>query len=70
VEVIVDEQRKLYAQWGLGEAGTWHEFNPKVMYSAYKLGRDEGIWGTEEQTGSRWQVGGAFVVDSGGWVRW
>ncbi|KAK0646519.1 hypothetical protein B0T16DRAFT_328915 [Cercophora newfieldiana] len=70
VEVLVDEDRRMYRAWGLGEAGAWHEFSPRVMVNAYKLGRDEGIWGTEEQSGSRWQVGGCFGVDTGGWVRW
>ncbi|KAK0623315.1 hypothetical protein B0T14DRAFT_425525 [Immersiella caudata] len=70
VEVVVDEDRKLYRAWGLGDTGAWHEFNPRVLVNAYKLGRDEGIWGTQEQSGSRWQTGGAFGVDTGGWIRW
>ncbi|KAK4456058.1 hypothetical protein QBC34DRAFT_453807 [Podospora aff. communis PSN243] len=70
VEVVVDEERRVYKAWGLGEVGVWHEFNPRVLVRRWILGRDEGIWGTEEQTGTRWQVGGAFGVDTGGWVRW
>lgn len=75
VEVLVDDGRALYAQWGLGEAGSaWYNMNPWALYSAYRLGRDEGIWGTAveagDTTGSRYQMGGAFAVDADGFVRW
>lgn len=75
VSVLVDESRALYRQWGLGEAhSAWYNVNPRALYSAYRLGKDEGIWGTGveqgDQTGSWYQVGGAFAVDAGGVVRW
>jgi len=43
-EVIVDEERDLYAAWGLGLSNTWHVYNPKALYSALSLGKNEGIW--------------------------
>lgn len=68
--VIVDESRDLYKLWGLGQTSTWHAYSPWTVWSAVKLGREEGIWNREQQTGSRWQQGGAFAVDSSGFVRW
>ncbi|KAK3357296.1 hypothetical protein B0T25DRAFT_589604 [Lasiosphaeria hispida] len=77
VEVVVDEARELYAQWGLGATSTWYAMSPWNLYSAYRLGKDEGIWGGDQTTrgavdasGTRWQMGGAFAVDAGGFVRW
>ncbi|KAK0711318.1 hypothetical protein B0H67DRAFT_602120 [Lasiosphaeris hirsuta] len=77
VEVIVDEARELYAQWGLGTTSTWYAMSPWNLYSAYRLGKDEGIWGGDQTTrgavdasGTRWQMGGAFAMDAGGFVRW
>lgn len=69
-EVIVDEGRDLYADWGLGLSSTWHAFNPFSLYSAYRLGTDEGIWNRATESGSRWQKSGAFAVDGDGTVRW
>ncbi|KAK3375417.1 hypothetical protein B0H63DRAFT_453193 [Podospora didyma] len=78
VEVVVDESRELYRQWGLGTTSTWYAMSPWNLYSAYRLGEDEGIWGTaggpgyglKLKTGSRWQMGGAFAIDASGFVRW
>ena len=79
VEVVVDEERELYRAWGLGETGAWFEWNPRVWLTKYRIGRDEGIWGTGdlhpdhrevEEGGTRWQLGGAFAVDASGFVRW
>ncbi|QPH16923.1 hypothetical protein C2857_001663 [Epichloe festucae Fl1] len=69
-EVVVDEGRDLYADWGLGLSSTWHAFNPFSLYSAYRLGTDEGIWNRATESGSRWQKSGAFAVDGDGTVRW
>jgi hypothetical protein len=44
--------------------------NPWVLYSVYRLGQTEGIWNKPAESGSRWQIGGAFAVDRGGIVRW
>ncbi|CAM1502809.1 Fc.00g075850.m01.CDS01 [Cosmosporella sp. VM-42] len=70
VEVIVDEKRDLYAQWGLGISTTWHVMNPRALYSVFRLGTNEGIWNRPTQSGTRWQMSGAFAVDRGGTVRW
>lgn len=69
-KVIVDTDRELYAQWGLGVCSTWHILNPWSMYSVYKLGKSENIWNKPTESGSRWQTSGSFAVDKDGTVRW
>lgn len=47
VEVLTDSSRELYAQWGLGLASSWWKvYGPVQLAEAYKLGVNEGIWGT------------------------
>ncbi|KAL8823393.1 MAG: hypothetical protein Q9191_005895 [Dirinaria sp. TL-2023a] len=70
VHVLVDEERKIYAAWGLGVAGWWHVLNPAGLWNVYKLGKDEGIWNRPTESGSRWQMSGSFGVDSDGIVSW
>ncbi|KAK3333257.1 hypothetical protein B0T19DRAFT_121096 [Cercophora scortea] len=71
-DVVADPARDLYAQWGLGLSSAWYAMGPGAVYSALRLGRDEGIWNrlTTAEGGNRWQVGGAFGVDPAGFVRW
>lgn len=70
VLVVVDPERKLYAQWGLGTSTTWHIANPMVLYSAYKLGEQEGIWKRSIESGNKWQIAGSFAMDQEGIVKW
>lgn len=70
MDVIVDAERDIYAQWGLGVSSAWHVTSPWVLYSLYRLGKDEGVWNKPTESGSRWQTGGAFAVDKDGLVRW
>ena len=70
VRVIIDPERELYAQWGLGVSSLWHVLSPWSMWSVYKLGKEEGIWNRPTESGSRWQMSGAFGVDKEGVVRW
>jgi len=70
INVIVDYDRELYAQWGLGVSSAWHVLNPWSMYSVYTLGKKEGIWNKPTESGSRWQTSGSFAVDKDGVVRW
>ncbi|KAG6013394.1 hypothetical protein E4U43_007313 [Claviceps pusilla] len=69
-EMVIDPERDLYADWGLGVSSIWHAFNPFSLYSVYRLGADEGIWNRTTESGSRWQTSGAFAVDCDGVVRW
>ena len=43
VRIIVDNERELFAQWGLGVSSFWHVLNPASMWSVYKLGKEQGI---------------------------
>jgi hypothetical protein len=70
VSVVVDSERELYAQWGLGVSSAWHVLNPWSMYSAIKLGKQEKIWNKPTESGNRWQTSGSFAVDREGVVRW
>ena len=70
VRVLVDYERDLYAAFGLGVASTWHVMSPRALYATYRLGKDEGIWNRATESGTRWQMGGAFAVDAAGYVRW
>ncbi|KAK4123512.1 hypothetical protein N657DRAFT_633782 [Parathielavia appendiculata] len=70
VQVIVDPQRELYHAWGLGLSSTWYAVNPLALWHAWKLGTEEGIWNRNAESGSRWQIGGAFGIDAQGFVRW
>lgn len=69
-KVIVDPEREIYGQWGLGVSSAWHVLNPWSMYSVYKLGKLEGIWNKPTESGNRWQTSGSFAVDGEGVVKW
>lgn len=70
VGVIVDANRTLYAQWGLGVSGWWHVLSPWSMWSVFSLWRNEKISNRPTESGSRWQTSGSFVVDGQGQVTW
>lgn len=70
VQMLVDSERKLYAQWGLGVSSFWHVLNPWSLWSVYKTGKQEGIWNRPTESGNRWQTAGSFGVDQQGIVRW
>ncbi|KAI0023233.1 hypothetical protein F4780DRAFT_730487 [Xylariomycetidae sp. FL0641] len=70
VSVVIDEQRDLYAQFGLGVSNTWHVLSPLTLYKTLQLGKSENIWNRPTESGNRWQTSGAFAVDEKGIVRW
>lgn len=70
IDVIVDDERKLYAEWGLGTAGWGHVLDPRGMWNVFKLGRDEGIWNRPTESGSRWQTSGSCATDARGIIIW
>ena len=70
VEVIVDSQRKSYAQWGLGVSSFWHVLSPRGLWAVYRLGTDEGIWNRSTESGNRWQSAGSFAVNRDAVVKW
>ncbi|KAI0971734.1 hypothetical protein F4678DRAFT_431710 [Xylaria arbuscula] len=70
VSVVIDEERDLYALFGLGQSSTWHLVSPVSLYKTLQLGREENIWNRPTESGSRWQTAGAFAIDENGLVRW
>ncbi|EPQ66743.1 Bgt-2681 [Blumeria graminis f. sp. tritici] len=71
VQVIIDEEREVYAQWGLGVSTTYHLLNPWTQMAARKLGTEKGIWGREvDPSGNRWVVGGAWSTNELGTIKW
>lgn len=69
-DVVVDEERDVYAAWGLGLSSYWHAIGPFSIYNAVQLGKTEGIWNRTTESGTRWQLSGAFATDRKGVVRW
>jgi hypothetical protein len=70
VDVIVDENRRLYSTYGLGVSSAWQVLNPRGMWNVYKLGREEKIWNKPTESGSRWQTAGSWAVDKEGTLVW
>ena len=70
VQVIVDQDREIYAKWGLGASGWSHVLSLGALWSVYKLGKAEAIWNRPTESGSRWQSAGSWAVDGEGIVRW
>lgn len=69
--IVIDEEREIYANWGLGISNSWHLISPAVGLAARRLGTEEGIWGREvDPTGNRWQVGGSWATDLMGTIKW
>jgi hypothetical protein len=67
LRVFVDENRELYAEWGLGLGGLDHLLNPRVMASKIRARLDG--FSDREPSGTRWQRAGMFAVDPDGTVR-
>ncbi|KAK0125203.1 hypothetical protein ONS96_009061 [Cadophora gregata f. sp. sojae] len=70
VRVVVDEERELYGDWGLGVSSTWHVLNPWSLYAVYALGKKEGIWNKPTESGTRWQTSGSFAISEAGTIKW
>ncbi|KAJ7180925.1 hypothetical protein C8R46DRAFT_985991 [Mycena filopes] len=70
LEIVVDTDRKIFAQWGLGVSSFGHFMSPVGMWAAYRLGKEEGIWNRPTESGNRWQMAGSFAVDEEGILRW
>ncbi len=68
VELVVDEERRLYGAWGIGRTDLSHFMGPSALKGVVRLARQE-IHNRHPQ-GSRWQGAGTFAVDRSGTVRW
>jgi hypothetical protein len=65
--LVVDEDRRLYAAWGIGRTALRHFMGPRSLAAVATLAR-AGIR-NREPDGSRWQGAGTFAVKSAT-VRW
>lgn len=70
VNVVVDAERRVYAQWGLGTVSWGHLLSPSGLVGVWKLGREQRIWNRPTESGTRWQSSGNWAVDGEGYVRW
>ncbi|GKT50845.1 uncharacterized protein ColSpa_11026 [Colletotrichum spaethianum] len=70
VEVITNEERDVYAKWGLGASSFMHVLSLSALSNVFKLSREEGIANRPTESGSRWQTSGAWAVDGNGKVTW
>ncbi|KAF2639991.1 hypothetical protein P280DRAFT_469727 [Massarina eburnea CBS 473.64] len=70
VNMVVDDERRIYAAWGLGVSSFWHVLNPWSLYSVYALGKQDNIWNRPTESGTRWQSAGSFAVAGDGTVKW
>lgn len=70
MRIVVDEEREIYAAWGLGVSSWSHMLSFGGMYSVWRLGKEEGIWNRPTESGSRWQTSGSFAADANGVVQW
>ncbi|KZL84772.1 alkyl hydroperoxide reductase subunit c thiol specific antioxidant, partial [Colletotrichum incanum] len=70
VEVIFNEERDVYAKWGLGTSSFMHVLSPSALSNVFKLSREEGIANRPTESGSRWQTSGAWAVGENGKVTW
>lgn len=68
--MIVDEERDIYAAYGLGNSSWMHVLSPASMYNVFNLASKEGIKNRPTESGSRWQQGGYWGIGQDGKVRW
>ncbi len=68
VEILIDEERFLYAAWGLGRSSLGHFMGGRSLRAVGALAR-RGIR-NRHADGTRWQAAGTFALDASGTVRW
>ncbi|KAF9873616.1 glycosyl hydrolase family 28 [Colletotrichum karsti] len=70
VQVVLDEERSVYAKWGLGVSGFLHVLSPGELSKVFSLAWNEGIKNRPTESGNRWQTSGTWAVDAQGKVVW
>lgn len=68
IEVLIDDEMKTFAEYGLGYSSFWAVLNPSSLSAAMNIGKNEGIDIRPTQSGSRWQTAGLFAVDGRGQI--
>ena len=67
LELVVDEDRAVYAAWGLGRTDLGHFLGRRSLGEVARLAR-RGIR-NRHPSGTRWQQAGTFAIDEAGTVR-
>lgn len=62
VDIIIDENRSLYACWGLGLGGVWHIFHPAAQIQGWK---EKGWLGEQVADGIQKQNARGKVQEKG-----
>lgn len=70
VDVVVDEDRAVYAKWGLGISSFLHVLSPGELSEVFSLAWNEGIRNRPTESGNRWQTSGAWAVNERGIIVW
>ncbi len=68
LQLVFDEQREYYGQWGLGYSKISHLMKPVMLINLIKLAF-KGIR-NRNASGTRWQQQAAFLVNKNGIVEW
>jgi hypothetical protein len=68
LNLVFDEHRDTYGDWGIGYSKITHLFNPKMLVNLIKLALN-GIT-NKDASGTRWQQQAAFLIDDKGKVQW
>ena len=67
LELVVDEDRAVYAAWGLGRTNLGHFLGRRSLAEVARLAR-QGIR-NRHPSGTRWQQAGTFAVDGSATIR-
>jgi hypothetical protein len=67
LRLIIDTQRTLHAEWGVGLSGFWHFAGPSSLFGVIAL-LSKGIR-NRSAAGTRWQRAAVFLID-GNQVIW
>lgn len=70
LDVEVDDEREIYAAWGLGVSSFWHVLNPQSLYAVFTTAKEDGISNRPTESGYRFQTSGSWAVDGKGTVVW
>jgi AhpC/TSA antioxidant enzyme len=68
IQVLIDEPRGLYRQWGLQPSGFWHFAGPRSLAGVARLWFS-GIF-NRPASGTRWQRAGLFLLDQNRRIVW
>ncbi|KAF2161056.1 hypothetical protein M409DRAFT_69931 [Zasmidium cellare ATCC 36951] len=69
LQIVIDDKKEVYSKWGMGISSWAHVLAPGALSNLFTLA-GEGIKNRPTETGSRWQMGGAYAVGENGRIKW